>query len=40
MYVHKCCTGKQFRKNLNIDIENWHCSKCNDDIDLPFNHIK
>ena len=38
MYVHKCCSdikGKQVRKKLNT--EYWHCSKCNNDIDLPFN---
>ena len=40
MYVHKCCsdaTGKEFRKKTHFKY--WHCSKCNDLIALPFNHI-
>ena len=39
-YVHKCCsniTNKEFRRG---DITKfWHCSTCNEIINLPFNHI-
>jgi len=30
-------TTKEFRKKINTKF--WHCSKCNEEIALPFNHI-
>ena len=39
-YIHKCCsdlTCKEFKSNENVKY--WHCKKCNEEINLPFNHI-
>ena len=39
-FIHKCCsnvTSKEFRKKINTRF--WHCSVCNDQLSLPFNHI-
>ena len=38
-YVHKCCSKlsvKEYRSKENVY---WHCSVCNDNLHLPFNHI-
>ena len=39
-YNHKCCsdhTYKEFKSKENVKY--WHCNKCNEEINLPFNHI-
>ena len=39
-YIHKCCsdlTCKELKSKE--DVKYWHCKKCNEEINLPFNHI-
>ena len=39
-YVHKCCSdlsAKEFRSNDYTKY--WHCSSCNENLTLPFNHF-
>ena len=40
-YIHKCCSDLSCKelKSRNFG-KYWHCKLCNDEINLPFNHIE